>query len=164
MSCLPAQWHLTLCNPMDYSMSGSFVHGISKARIIDWVAISSSRRSSQPTDWIHVSWASCICRQILLLLSHQGSPTPPVDHNILKVPLRDLLDGIVVKNPSSNAGDMSLIPHTVGQLSQEVATIELMCSRAPALQQEKACVLQQRAHGPQQRPSTAKTIKNKSTS
>ena len=30
----------TLCNPMDYSLSGSFVHGIFQARVLEWVAIS----------------------------------------------------------------------------------------------------------------------------
>ena len=40
---------LTLCNPMDYSLPGSSVHGISQARTLEWVAISSSRGSSQPT-------------------------------------------------------------------------------------------------------------------
>ena len=36
----------TLCNLMDYSLLGSFVHGIFQARILEWVAISFSRRSS----------------------------------------------------------------------------------------------------------------------
>ena len=40
---------LTLCNPMDCSPPGSSVHGISRARILEWVAISSSS-SSQPRD------------------------------------------------------------------------------------------------------------------
>ena len=35
----------TLCDPMDYSQPGSSVHGISQARILDWVAISFSRGS-----------------------------------------------------------------------------------------------------------------------
>ena len=39
---------LTLCNPMDCIPSGSSVHGISQARILKWVAISSSRASSDP--------------------------------------------------------------------------------------------------------------------
>ena len=39
-----------LCNPMDYSLPGSSVHGIFQARILELVAISNSRRSSQPRD------------------------------------------------------------------------------------------------------------------
>ena len=35
-------------NPMDCSLPGSSVHGISQARILEWVAISFSRGSSQP--------------------------------------------------------------------------------------------------------------------
>jgi len=38
----------TLCNPMDCSLSGSSVHGISQARVLEWVAISYSSGSSQP--------------------------------------------------------------------------------------------------------------------
>ena len=38
------------------SLSGSFVHGILQARILEWVAISFSRGSSQPRDWTQVSW------------------------------------------------------------------------------------------------------------
>ena len=34
---------LTVCDPIDYSPSGSSVHGISQARILEWVAISFSR-------------------------------------------------------------------------------------------------------------------------
>ena len=56
---------LTLRNPVDYSLPGSSVHGISQVRILEWVAISCSKGSSRPKDWTHVSWASCIGRQIL---------------------------------------------------------------------------------------------------
>ena len=38
--------YLTLCEPMDCSLPGSSVHGISQARILEWVAISSYRRSN----------------------------------------------------------------------------------------------------------------------
>ena len=38
----------SLCNPMDYSLQGSSVHGILQARILKWVAIPFSRESSQP--------------------------------------------------------------------------------------------------------------------
>ena len=44
--CSADKWCLTLCNPMDWSLSGSSVHGISQARILEWVAISFSRGSS----------------------------------------------------------------------------------------------------------------------
>ena len=50
-----AQSCLTLCNPMDYSLLGSSVHGIFQARILGWVAISFSRRSSGSRDWTWVS-------------------------------------------------------------------------------------------------------------
>ena len=39
---------LTLCDPMDCSPPGSSVHGISQARILEWVAFPFSRGSSQP--------------------------------------------------------------------------------------------------------------------
>ena len=42
---------LTLCSPMDSRPPGSFVHGISQAKILEWVAISFSRGSSWPLDW-----------------------------------------------------------------------------------------------------------------
>ena len=41
---LVAQSCLTLCIPMDCSPPGSFVHGILQARILEWVAISFSKR------------------------------------------------------------------------------------------------------------------------
>ena len=45
----------TLCDPVDCSLPGSSVHGILQARILEWVAISSSRRSSQLRDQMQVS-------------------------------------------------------------------------------------------------------------
>ena len=37
----------TLCNPMDCSLPGSSVHGIFQAIVLEWIAISFSRGSSQ---------------------------------------------------------------------------------------------------------------------
>ena len=54
----------TLYDPMDCSPPGSSVHGIFLARILDWVAISSSR-CSWPRDGTRVSCVSCIGRWIL---------------------------------------------------------------------------------------------------
>ena len=45
----------TLCNPMDCRPPGSSVHEIFQAWILEWVAISFSRGSSQPRDWNWVS-------------------------------------------------------------------------------------------------------------
>ena len=51
----------TLCDPMDYSPPGSSVHGIFQARILEWVALSFSRRSSQLRDWTWVSHIAGRC-------------------------------------------------------------------------------------------------------
>ena len=42
-ACSVAQWCQTLCDPMDCSQPGSSVHGIFQARILEWVAMPSSR-------------------------------------------------------------------------------------------------------------------------
>ena len=46
--CSVAQSCPTLCDPMDCSLPGSSVHGILQARILEWVAMPSSRGPSQP--------------------------------------------------------------------------------------------------------------------
>ena len=51
---------LTLFDPMGCSPPGSSVCGTFQARILEWVAISSSRGSSWPRDWICVTYISCI--------------------------------------------------------------------------------------------------------
>ena len=55
----------TLCNPIDCSPLGSSVHWIFQAGILEWVAISYSRWSSQPRDQTLFSCVCCIGRQIL---------------------------------------------------------------------------------------------------
>ena len=63
-----------LYDPMDCSLAVSPVHGILQARILEWVAIFSSRRSSQSRDWACISYVSCICRPVLYHSCHLGSP------------------------------------------------------------------------------------------
>ena len=46
--CSVAQLCPTLCGPMDCSLLGSFAHRIPQARILEWAAIFSSRRFSDP--------------------------------------------------------------------------------------------------------------------
>ena len=63
-SCICAQLHLTLCNPMDCSPPGSFVHGILQARILERVATLSSRGSPWCRDRALRSCVSCITGKI----------------------------------------------------------------------------------------------------
>ena len=69
--CLVTQSCPTLFHPVDCSLPGSSVHGVSHARILEWVAMPSSSGSSQPGELNsglpHYWW-------ILYHLSHQGSP------------------------------------------------------------------------------------------
>ena len=51
--------------PIECNLAASSVHGIFQARILEWVVISSSRGSSQPTDQTCVSYISCTGRQVL---------------------------------------------------------------------------------------------------
>ena len=60
-ACLVTQSCLTLCDPMDYiAPLGSSVYGFFQGRILEWIAISSSRESSQPRDQTRISCVSCI--------------------------------------------------------------------------------------------------------
>ena len=66
---------LTPCDPMNCSLPDSSVHGILQARILEWAAMPSSRRSSQLRDGNHVSYVSCIGRQDFFLpLAPSGKP------------------------------------------------------------------------------------------
>ena len=66
LCCAHSLSHIWLfCNAMDCSLPGSSVCGISQARILEYIAISSSRESSCPRDWTHVFCISCIGKWIL---------------------------------------------------------------------------------------------------
>ena len=76
--CVYTQPCPTLCNSMDQSPSDSPVHGIFQARILEWVAISFSRGSFQPSRelqtcvfcvsrWILYHWAKNWCFRIVVL-------------------------------------------------------------------------------------------------
>ena len=62
---------LTPRDPMNCGPPGASVLGILQARILEWVAMPSSRGSSPPR---HRTCVSCISRQILYLWCHLGSP------------------------------------------------------------------------------------------
>ena len=73
------QSFLSLCDPMDHIQPGSSIHGILQARILEWVAMPFSRRSSWPRDRTCISYISYIGRQVLYHKHHLGSPTEFVD-------------------------------------------------------------------------------------
>ena len=74
LSCFSHVW---LFKPVDCSSPGSSVYGILQARILEWVAIPSSRGSFWPRDHTHVSFISCTERQVLYL--HQVMHTPSIN-------------------------------------------------------------------------------------
>ena len=86
--------------PMGYSLSGSSLHEIFQARILEWVAIAFSRGSSQPRDQTRVSctagrfftdWATgkLLCNykilflSILILFSNKGSKLPQINSDFI---------------------------------------------------------------------------------
>ena len=83
--CLVAKLCQTLCTPMDCSRTRSSVHGISQARILEWVAISFSMGSSPPSDGTCVSW---IGRRILYHWATREAPQksrrPPRGQAVLR--------------------------------------------------------------------------------
>ena len=76
----------TLCNPMDCNLPGFSVHGILQARILEWVAMPSSRGSSWPRDQDCVSHSSCTAGRFFITES-LGKPnssfTPQLNHYFL---------------------------------------------------------------------------------
>ena len=89
-----AQSCLTLWDPIHYYLPGSSVHGILQARVLEWVAISFSRGSSQRRDWTRVSCTAG--RRFTILATKEAS--------------RDFPDGSDGKASVYNMGDLGLIP------------------------------------------------------
>jgi len=117
---LSAQLCPTLCNPMDYSLPGSFVHGSLQARILEWVAISYSRIAL-----LKMSSKYSIKKKKNTALNHTGKasilfPLQCVKKSYLLPHFSQCLHSfrasqlaLVVKNPPANAGDIrdtGLIP------------------------------------------------------
>ena len=74
-----------------HSLPGSSAHGTLQARILEWVAISSSRGSSRPKDQSCISWISCIGRWTLSL-HHLGSKAAAVVPLLSCLTLCDSMD------------------------------------------------------------------------
>ena len=91
MKVLVTQSCSTLCDLMDCSLPRSYVHGVFQASIMEWVAISSSRGSSQPRNWTYLlhwqsdflplSYLGSLCFNYYCCKSLQSCPTlcDPID-------------------------------------------------------------------------------------
>ena len=98
------------CHSMNFSLSGSSVYGILQARMLEWVAISSSRRSFWPRDQICIFCVSCIYRWILLPLNHLESPLKNEDYE-LKQPALSQVKQTESENESHSVVSDSLQPY-----------------------------------------------------
>ena len=81
VNVLVAQSCLTLCDPVDCSPPGSSVRGILQARILEWVVIPFSRRSSQPRDQ---TWVSCTAGRFCL-------SEPPSSHQLATIYIESIV-------------------------------------------------------------------------
>ena len=90
-ACWVTQLCPNLCNPMDCSPPGSSIHGIFLARILEWVAVSYSRGSSQPRDQTHVSCISIIGRLILYHCAPWGAVTDQNNRWIIDMDVMEML-------------------------------------------------------------------------
>ena len=115
--CSVVQLYPAPCDPMDCSSPGSSVHGIFQARILEWVAIPFSRRSSWPRDQTQVSGISCLGRRIPYhWVIWEANDIHDKPKNIwaptaCQTPPRvGFPGGSVSKESAYNAGDPGLIP------------------------------------------------------
>ena len=72
----------TLCDPIDYSPASFSIHGILQARILEWVAISSSKGSSWPRGWTQVS---CVGGRVFTIEPPWKPPNWP--YHLFSLPL-----------------------------------------------------------------------------
>ena len=74
----------TLCDPVDCSLPGSSIHGILQGKILEWVAISFSRGSSQPRDQTQVSHIAGRCFTLWVTKEAQPEIKFPTSSGSLK--------------------------------------------------------------------------------
>ena len=105
-----AQSCLILCNPIDFSLPGSSVHGIFQAGKGTGVGCYFLLQGIFPSQESNPSFP--YCRQTLYPLSHKGSPTKwkVTFKNCIKKLYQGFPDSSVGKESACNAGDPSSIP------------------------------------------------------
>jgi len=110
---LVAQSCLTLCNPIDCSPPVSSVHWIFQARILEWVALSYSRRSSQLMGW---TWVSCITGRFFIIWATREAPNGDNSWtNSFSCLINCLVNFCVPFGPSLSQCDGSVIDVCVSQ-------------------------------------------------
>ena len=121
---------LTLCDPMDCSPAGSSVHGVFQARILEWVAMPSSRRSPDPN------------QHLLRLLLFQGGSLPLVPlekplyrKSFVKCTEQKLERGLAPGKPCSSIYNKSIFvfntEHTLFHWIQNTVRQGLISSLSP---------------------------------
>ena len=139
------QLYRTLCDPLDCSLPGSSVHGILQARILEWVAISFSRGSSQPRDQTLASW---IAGRLFTIWATRKAPQ--VVHWLrIHLPMQGTqVQSLVWKDPTCH---VTTKPVYHNYWAWALKLLKPKCPRACApqqessphlLQQEKACIHQ----------------------
>ena len=129
--CVCAQFYLTLCNPRDCSPPGFSVYGIFQARILEWVAISSFRGSSNP-GIEPASLATPALAGVLFTTAPPGKPVvqvkatvaqscpalcDPMDctvHGLLQARILEWVAGPFSRG-SSQPRDQTQVSHTAGR-------------------------------------------------
>ena len=121
--CVCAQSNPILGNPMDCIPPGSSVCGILQAGKLEWVAISSSRGSSQPRDRTRISYVCCIGRCILY---HPVSWKAPLDVYITHQAVTTKMSPHIVKHAGLTKSAPSWKPLLIIMTTWELS----MCSIA----------------------------------
>ena len=90
MLCLVAQLCPALCDPMDCSPLEFCSLELLQARILEWVAMSSFKESSQPRDWTQVSYFACrffiiwaIGKSLIYFISGSIHPLTVLTHSVV---------------------------------------------------------------------------------
>ena len=104
------QLYLTRCNPMDFSLPGSSVHGIFQTRILEWVVMPSSRVSSLPRDRARVSYVYLHWQVDSLPLVPPGKYLDILVLRCEYVLLQSFCGSSDSKESACNAGELGSIP------------------------------------------------------
>ena len=114
--------YIWLCNPMDCSLSGSSVHGILQARILEWVAMPSSRGSFWRRNWTSLCllhWQAGFLPLAPHVKVTRSCPTlyDPMDYTVYGIFQARILEWIAIpfSRGSSQPRDRTQVSCTAGR-------------------------------------------------